>query len=256
MCPYLFHDIVDILHDTRSNEETKGVCRKLLEDFINYLSGPSKITERTVLHRPEIIAQIRRIKEGSFTPAAVTDSNIHALVKKYKTQEALVPDAAYGPLCLWKTGQAKDMFALFQDLHWEEEWDVRLWDTRGVKDMYAAFQNCNGLLAGVEHWSVMSAENMSFMFFGAVGFNRDISRWDTSNVKNMGYMFRDAAVFSQPIGTWDTSKVESMSSMFRNAPVFNQPIGKWATRNVTDMSFMFKRRSHLTGPSVTGTLGT
>jgi surface protein len=239
MCPYRFHDIVDILHDTRSNEETKGVCSKLLEDFISYLSGPSKITEHTVLHRPEIIAQIRLIKEGSFKPAAVTDANIYDLVRRYGTQQDLVPDAFYGPLCLWKTGQAKNMVALFTDLQWREEWDVRLWDTRGVKDMYAAFQNCNGLLAGVEHWSVMSAENTRLMFFGAAGFDRDISRWDTSNVKDMGYMFNGAIAFNRPVGNWDTRTVTNMEGMFRNAAAFNQPIGKWDTRNVTNMSFMF-----------------
>jgi surface protein len=238
-CPYRFHDIVGILHDPNSNEETKGVCRTLLEDFISYLSGPSTPSKSTVLHRPEIIEHICRIKEGSFKPAAVTDLNIRALVKKYKTQGVLVPDAAYGPLCLWKTGQAKNMGALFQRLQWREEWDVRLWDTRGVNNMYTAFQNCNGLLAGVEHWSVMSSENMRFMFSGAAGFDRDISRWDTSNVKDMGYMFNEAIAFNRLIGNWDTRNVTDMEGMFRNAAAFNQPIGKWDTRNVTNMSFMF-----------------
>jgi surface protein len=237
--PYRFHDIVDILHDTKSKEETKGVCLTLLEDFISYLRDPSKITEHTVLHRPEIIAQIRLIKEGSFTPTAITDSDIYNLVRKYKTQEGLVPDTTYGPLCLWKTGQVKNMFILFENLQWKDEWDVRLWDTRGVDNMHSAFKSCIGLLAGVEHWNVMSAENMGSMFFGASGFNRDISRWDTSNVKNMGYMFNGAIAFNRPIGNWDTRNVTNMEGMFRNAAAFNQPIGKWDTRNVTNMSFMF-----------------
>ena len=240
MCPYRFHDIVDILHDPNSNEETKGVCRTLLEDFISYLSGPSKSTEHTVLHSPEIIAQIRLIKEGSFKPDAVTDANIYDLVTKYKTQGALlVPDAAYGPLCLWKTGQVKNMFTLFANLQWKDEWDVRLWDTRGVDNMHSAFKSCIGLLAGVEHWNVMSAENMGSMFFGASGFNRDISRWDTSNVKNMGHMFMKALAFNQPIGKWDTRNVTNMEGMFLDAAAFNQPIGKWDMTKVKTTLFMY-----------------
>jgi surface protein len=241
-CPYRFHDIVGILHDPNSNEETKGVCLTLLEDFISYLSGPStpsKITERTVLHRPEIVAQILLIKEGSFKPAAVTDANIYDLVRKYRTQEALVQDTTYGPLCLWKTGQVKNMFILFANLQWKDEWDVRLWDTRGVDNMHSAFKSCIGLLTGVEHWSVMSVENMGSMFSGASGFNRDISRWDTSNVKNMGHMFMKALAFNQPIGKWDTRNVTNMEGMFLDAAAFNQPIGKWDMTKVKTTLFMY-----------------
>jgi surface protein len=179
------------------------------------------------------------IKEGSFKPAAVTDSAIYNLVRKYRTQEALVQDTQYGPLCLWKTGQVKNMFILFANLQWKDEWDVRLWDTRGVDNMHSAFKSCIGLLTGVEHWNVMSAENMGSMFFGASGFNRDISRWDTSNVKNMGHMFKKALAFNQPIGKWDTRNVTNMESMFRNAAAFNQPIGNWDMTKVKTTLFMY-----------------
>jgi surface protein len=238
-CPCRFHDIVDILHGTKSNEETKGVCRTLLQDFISYLSTPStpsKITERTVLHRPEIIEHIRRIKEGRSKPAAITDSDIRALVRRYGTQD---PDATYGPLCLWKTGQVTNMSLLFTDLQWKDEWDVRLWDTRGVDNMQSAFNNCKGLLTGVEHWSVMAAESTSFMFFGTDGFDRDISRWDTSNVTTMANMFNGAIAFNQPIGKWDTSKVRYMTGMFRNAAAFNQNISGWNIANVQLKLYMY-----------------
>lgn len=238
-CLYRFHDIVDILHATNSNDEIKGVCYKLLEDFLGYLSTTSTPSKITVLHRPEIIAQIRLIKEGSFTPAAVTDANIYDLVRR--AQADLVPDATYGPLCLWKTAKVTSISKVFEGVIWKDgEWDLRLWDTRGVTNMNFAFKNCKGLLTGAEHWSVMAAVDMSSMFSDAAGFNRDISRWDTSKVTNMSYMFKKALAFNQPIGEWDTSKVTTMVNMFRNAAAFNQPIGKWDTRSVIDMSFMFR----------------
>ena len=237
-CPYRFHDIVDILHDKTSSEEIKGVCTSLLDAFIRHLSTPSTSTESTVLHHPEIIDHIRRIKEGS-KPAAITDSDIRDLVKNYGTHDALVPDATYGPLCLWKAGQVTNMTLIFSTLQWKDEWDVRLWDTRGVTHMPYTFESCRGLLTGVEHWNVIAVEDMGFMFFGAAGFDRDIRRWDTSKVTNMSYMFNKALAFNQPIGKWDTRNVTNMRFMFREAAAFNQPIGKWDTRSVTDMTLVF-----------------
>lgn len=236
-CPYRFHDIVDLIHAKEPDAEIKGVCRELIDDFIDHLR---KSTEETILKNTEIIKQILEIKEGRSKPAAIPAYEMVDLVKTYKKEQALVADAKYGPLCLWKTGSVTHMGSLFEGVQWKDkEWDVRLWDTRGVKSMYRAFARCEGSLLGVEHWSVMAVEDMGFMFFSASSFDRDVSRWDTSKVTGMSYMFSSATSFNQPIGTWDTSKVTNMEGMFRNAFAFNQPIRKWDTGNVTNMTWMF-----------------
>ena len=236
-CPYRFHDIVDLLHDEKTDKEIKEVCLELLDDFIGHLR---KSTEKTILKSEEIIKQILEIKEGRYKPAAITYYQMLDLVKTYEREQALVPDAKYGPLCLWKTGSVTHMGSLFRGVQWKDnEWDVRLWDTRGVKSMNHAFAQCTGSLLGVEHWSVMAVEDMGFMFFSASSFDRDVSIWDTSKVTNMSYMFHSATSFNQPIGTWDTSKVTNMEAMFRNAVAFNQPIRKWDTSKVTNMTWMF-----------------
>ena len=238
-CPYRFHDIARILNDTPLDAETKEVCGKMIDDFIEDLK---KSTEHTALRRPEIIEKILEIKGGSFKPAEITNDNIKELIKKYETQGGdSVAEATYGPLCLWKTGRVTNMSHVFSEVEWKDsEWDVRLWDTRRVTSMFHSFKNCKGTMAGVERWNVMDVRTMCGIFAGASRFNRDISTWDTSKVDDMGYAFHIAELFNQPIGNWDTSKVEIMSMMFKEASAFNQPIGKWKTGNVAYMNLMFK----------------
>lgn len=238
-CPYLFHDIARILNDKTFDAETKEVCGKMIDDFIEDLK---KSTEHTALRRKDIIDKILEIKGGSFKPAEITNYNIKELIKKYETQERdSVAEATYGPLCLWNTGWVTNMINVFSNVEWKDsEWDLRLWDTRRVTFMSYAFQNCKGAIAGVERWNVMAVKSISSIFSSASRFNRDISTWDTSQVRDMGYAFHRAELFNQPIGDWDTSKVETMSMMFTDASAFNQPIGKWKTGNVAYMNWMFK----------------
>jgi surface protein len=237
--PYRFHDIAGIRNDAKSDEETKGVCGTMIDDFIDHLKNSA---DHTVLRRPEILRKILEIKEGSFKPGEITDANIRELVMKYETQEVdSVADATYGPLCLWKTGRVTSMSFLFFNVKWKDsEWDLRLWDTRRVTAMSAAFENCKGTMVGVEHWNVMAVKEMDGIFSRASMFNRDISTWDTSQVENMGSAFYMAELFNQPIGNWDTSQVKKMSLMFTDARAFNQPVGKWKTGNVTYMNWMFR----------------
>ena len=248
-CPYRFHDIVDILHGaqskqskqpTTSDAETKQVCGALLEDFILHLETSAERAERTVLKSHAIIKQIREIKDHGFKHDAITEYDIRVLVKRDEREAGLVAHATYGPLCLWKTGRVTNMSELFAGVTWkDEEWDVRLWDTRKVDNMQGAFGNCEGLLGGVDHWSVMAVKDMGSMFSGASRFDMDISRWDTSKVTNMSSMFVGASAFNHPIEKWDTSKVTNMASMFDGASAFNQPIGGWDTGQVGNMDAMF-----------------
>jgi surface protein len=238
-CPYRFHDIARIHNGATSgaDSETRGVCGTMIDDFIEHLKNSA---DHTVLRRPAIIDKIREIKGGSFKQAEITDDNIKELVRKAQEGDP-VSEATYGPLCLWKTGLVTNMSRAFQDAKWKDsEWDVRLWDTRGVTSMSHAFDNCEGKIAGVEHWNVMAVRTMNGIFAEAGMFNKDISTWDTSQVDDMGYAFYGAELFNQPIGNWDTSKVEIMSMMFANASAFDQPIGKWKTGNVDYMIWMFK----------------
>ncbi len=241
MCPYRFHDLVEILHAEGTPDAIKAICKRLLDAFTSHLGSTEGCTECRILKRPEIKQEIQGIINKTITPAAIEiteKTDIYSLVRRYKTDTA-VKDR-YGHLCVWKTGGVRDMARVFLKVIWmDEEWDVRLWDTCNVSDMSYAFYECSGLLSGVECWSVAGVADMSYMFSKAISFNRDISRWDTRNVVDMSSMFYSATSFNQDIGNWDTSKVGSMRQMFYNADVFNRDIGKWDTSKVTNMNGMF-----------------
>lgn len=87
-CPYRFHDIVDILHgaQSKSDAETKRVCRALLDDFILHLETS---TETTILKDPVIINQIREIKENGFKHDAVTEYGIRGFGKERRKTRRL-----------------------------------------------------------------------------------------------------------------------------------------------------------------------
>ena len=236
MCPYRFHDLVDLLYSPQTKQEIKDICRRLLNAFLAHLDLAG-CTECRILQREDTKRQIRQIIEGTFKPDPVA-SGVRRLVLEYEKDPATT-EKKYGHLCLWKTGALDDMSSAFSKKTWKGEWDVRLWDTRSAKTMLFAFEDCNGPLRGVEHWNVLGVTDMRFMFEGATWFNLDISIWDTSNVIDMSWMFRGASSFNGDIGQWITSKVENMSSMFSDASSFNQDIGNWKTSKVTDMSYMF-----------------
>jgi surface protein len=276
MCPYRFHDLVEILHAEGTPDEIKVICRSLLGAFMSHLNSREECTECRILRREEIKLEIGRIINKEVKTAAIDvndDGRVaEGFVKEYESDLAN-KKAKYGHLCVWKTGTARDMSLIFNNIVWNDEaWDVRLWDTRIVTTMFRAFQYCDGLLRGVEQWSVGKVTNMSNMFSGASGFDRDISRWDTRQVKNMSrmfnltsfnqdiskwntrqvtdmsYMFSSTSVFNRDIGNWDTSKVTSMNYMFFYAGSFNQPIGKWNTSNVRDMSGIFMKAASFNQP--------
>ena len=241
MCPYRFHDLVDILYNPDTPQAIKDICQALLYAFLAHLDG-EQCSECRILQREETKQQIRRIiedKEDRFKPAPV-DSPV--VTYKYLTRDPATTKAEYGHLCVWKTGPVTDMIYAFFNTTWNnEEWDVRLWDTRLVTNMLDAFSNFKGLPRGVEHWNVMSVTNMKSMFYGASSFNQDIGKWDTSKVENMNMMFYNASSFNQDIGKWDTSKVTNMSMMFSEASSFNQDLTKWDMSKVTNMSLMFDK---------------
>ena len=260
MCPYRFHDLVDILYSSSSDKspedketsdickrlytillpEIKGICRRLLDDFLAHLDG-TECAECRILQRKETKQQIHKIiedKQDRFKPDPL-ERRAASVKDEYITDKDNT-EAKYGHLCVWKTGTVADMRNVFSNTAWNnEEWDVRLWDTRLVTNMASAFSNFKGLLRGVEHWNVMSVTNMRYMFIDASSFNQDIGKWDTSKVENMTYMFYGASSFNQDIGKWDTSKVKNMSWMFSGASSFNQDLTKWDTSKVTDMTLMF-----------------
>ena len=255
MCPYRFHDLVEILHAEGTPDKIRNLCSKLLEAFFVHLDT-KECTECKILKRPEIKREIREIINKTITPNAVEITHdmvdagrgISGLVVQYEANPDEIKPR-YGHLCVWKTGGVKDMRRVFDNRIWNDnEWDVRLWDTRIVSDMSYAFSRCGGLLSGVERWSVGGVSDMSNMFSQATSFNRDISSWDTGNVVNMSSMFEEAASFNQDIGNWDTSKVENMGFMFYRASVFNRDIGEWDTSKVASMESMFSFASSFNKP--------
>ena len=238
MCPYRFHDLVDILYNPETTQAVKDICWILLDAFLAHLDG-TECTECRILQREETKEQIHRIiedKQDRFKPDPVEPLVAQHLLNSYveKEKDPATTKAKYGHLCVWKTGSVEDMWVMFGDMFnnttWNnEEWDVRLWDTRNVTNMDSAFINCQGSLRGVDHWNVMSATNMCSMFRGASSFNQDIGKWDTSKVTNMSMMLDGASLLNQDIGKWDTSKVTNMSLMFDGASLFNQDLAKWDT---------------------------
>ena len=269
MCPYRFHELVEILHAEGTPDEIKELCWSLLESFMSHLDSTEECAECRILKRPEIKMQIQQIIKKKFEPRAIdVDGDgkvVEGFVPKYEN-ELDEQKTIYGHLCVWKTGGLKNMIQIFDTVQWNDgEWDVRLWDTRLVHNMSHAFYDCKGLLSGVECWSVSEVINMRGMFSNAIAFNRDISswntrsavdmmgmfesatsfnqdigNWDTSKAETMGYMFYEASMFNSDIGKWNTGKVRIMGGMFCSAASFNQPIGKWNTSNVKDMSIMFR----------------
>ena len=225
MCPYRFHDLVDILYNPDTPQATKDICWILLDAFLAHLDG-NACTECRILQREETKQQIHRIiiedkegKEDRFKPAPVENLvSVKSLLDRYVTEDPATTKAKYGHLCVWKTAPVTDMTYAFSNTTWNnEDWDVRLWDTRKVTSMNLAFMSCKGLIRGVEHWNVMSVTDMGSMFHGATSFNQDIGKWDTSKVTDMSMMFHNATSFNQDLTKWDTSKVTDTSMMFYGA---------------------------------------
>ena len=243
MCPYRFHELVDLLYSPKTPQAIKDICKRVLDDFLAHLDG-TECTECRILQRDETKTQIHRIiedKQDRLKPDAV-ESEARSLLLEYEN-EPVTTKKKYGHLCVWKTGALEDMISVFSNRTWKEEWDVRLWDTRKVTSMKSTFYKCLGLLRGVEHWSVIGVTDMSWMFSEASSFNGDIGQWNTRSVVNMNGMFYQASSFNQDIGKWDTSNVTDMSYMFSNSRSFNRDIGNWKTSKVTNMSSMFAHAS-------------
>ncbi len=231
MCPYRFHDLVDILHRKDTPPVIKQLCMTLLGAFVSHLDDIEACEDCKILKRDETKRQIRDIIAGTFKPAAVhtSEHKIWSFVQEYE-KDLAHNKAAYGDLCVWKTGGVIDMMSIFQNRQWNErEWDVRLWDTRSVNYMGRSFDSCRGSLRGVECWCVTSVTIIEHMFTAASSFNRDISEWDTRSVCHMGGMFEDARSFNRDISNWDTSKVADMTFMFRRALAFEQSLSRWDT---------------------------
>jgi surface protein len=166
---------------------------------------------------------------------AITDQNIHQLVKQYLGNPSqLPPDLQNKRIGEWDVSRVTNMSELFFNHRLFDE-PLDKWNVSNVTNMSKMFHLCFRFNQPLT-WDVGNVTNMSKMFEGCSRFDQPLT-WDVGNVTDMSYMFERCSSFDQPL-TWDVGNVTNMSHMFVRCSRFDQPL-TWNVRNVTNMSYMF-----------------
>jgi surface protein len=171
---------------------------------------------------------------------AITDQNIHQLVKLYlENPSQLPPDLQNKRIGEWDVSRVTNMSKLFFNHFNHSSFDEPLdkWNVSNVTNMSNMFNGCSSFDQHLT-WDVGNVTDMSHMFEGCFRFDQPLT-WNVRNVTNMSHMFDNAYQFrGEGLEAWNVSNVTKMSYMFNNSRDFDQPL-KWNVSNVINMAHMF-----------------